>query len=319
MKQQKSSQTTKFKRGIIFLLALVSCFSLGAQQVSWEPGSPSLGSSTIGISGEDVQLDLRFTVTIAPELVAAEEGKTRSIRLTLPAGVTAVSAVKGTQGASGSDIQTGTVTQTGTTATVPVTSMSYNRTLHLIVTLRAGECGASAGTGTVGIAIVSNDAVLSGSSQSLGLSVVKPNITATPAYSASPTLSDTTQAFTYSIPLSVSNGVGVKSMRITLTKSRFTVLSSFKLGNRDITPASSGADSVVLDLTEEIVGPTPVSAANPQTLQFVARSRLRGSHAVTASVAHPLPSACMTQSSLFSLTLSYATVAGQGAIRMNAA
>ncbi|MDR2057438.1 MAG: hypothetical protein LBP83_03995, partial [Dysgonamonadaceae bacterium] len=268
---------------IFFLFALFTGLDLGAQTVSWEtsPSSPSLSSPVIGILSEDVQLDLRFSITVPPDLLPAEQAKTRSIRLELPAGVTAVGAVQGTQGSQGSSIQTGTITQTGTAATIPVTSITYNQMVHLVVTLRASDCNTSPGTGNVAVSI-SNGATLPGSSQSLSLSVVRPDITATPVSAASPTLSDTTQSYTYNIPLSVSNGVSVKSMRITLTKNQFTLLSSFKLGNKNITPTASNATTVVLDLTEATVGATPISAANPQTLQFVARSRLRGSYPITA-------------------------------------
>ncbi|MDR1121334.1 MAG: hypothetical protein LBM08_10495, partial [Dysgonamonadaceae bacterium] len=295
------------------LMCLTASFQLEAEvlNVSWTSESPAFSNSYIGILSEDDSLKLRFTInTDDPD---GEALKTRLVRLVLPTGVTVVSAADG--GNVTGAITTGTISQSGTTWDIPISSISYNAEVNLVVMLRASDCSSPTGSYNITVSILSGGAVLDDGLRSIRLDVVKPNITATPS-DASQMLSNLNDSFTHNIVLSVSNNVSVKSMKITVTKDQFTDLSEFKLGSQSITPdASSTTTSVVLNLTEDIVGSTPISAANPQTLQFKAQASIRGNHSVSAVCAYPQEGTACVSKNLFALTLSYATVAGTAQLR----
>ncbi|MDR1119920.1 MAG: hypothetical protein LBM08_03285, partial [Dysgonamonadaceae bacterium] len=304
MKRKIFNNPNKLKKCLLFFGTFLFSLNLGAQSVSWltSPASPSLSATVIGILSEEVLLDLRFTYTVPSELVAAENLKTKSIQIELPAGVSIASVEKGTQGTAGFEIVTGTVTNvSGTVYQIPITSITYNRVVHLIVRLRADACTGTV-EGTVGISL-SNGAVLSGSVESLNLNVVKPNITASPV-NANPAPVDVGTAVNYQIPLSVSNGVSAQSMTISITKDRYTTLSDFLLGAKAITSVSQNETEVVLNLSKELVGATPVSAGNPQTLSFNAVSSVSGERSITAKSDFPASeAACISNSNLFNLKL----------------
>ncbi|MDR1121969.1 MAG: hypothetical protein LBM08_13775, partial [Dysgonamonadaceae bacterium] len=302
-----------FNRHKTVLLGLLMClsasFQLKAQvlNVSWTSGYPAFSNPYIGILSEDDSLKLRFTINT--DNSSGEALKTRLVRLVLPTGVTAVSAANG--GNVTGVITTGAISQSGTTWNIPISSISYNAEVNLVVMLRAGSCSSPTGSYNTTVSILSGGAVLDDGSRSIQLNVVKPNITAAPQVT-SPIMPDLNDPFTYNIPLSVSNNVSAKSMRITITKDQFTTLSNFKLGSKNITPsANSTATSVVLNLTEAIVGTgTPISAARPQTLQFIAKAGVGGSRSISATYNYPQGTACESNKSLFTLTLTYPSVPG---------
>jgi hypothetical protein len=134
MKQKNFNNSGNFKKCLIFPVTFLFLFAhnLGAQSISWEttPASPSLSAPAIGILSEDALLDLRFTYTVPTQQIAAENNKSKSIQIELPAGVSIEGAAKGTQGSSGSNIATGAVTNSGTTYQIPVISITYNQMVH---------------------------------------------------------------------------------------------------------------------------------------------------------------------------------------------
>jgi hypothetical protein len=298
------------------LMCLIASFQLKAQvlNVNWTLGYPALSNPYIGILCENDSLKLRFTINT--DNSSGEAAKTRLVRLVLPAGVTVESAADA-DNVSGS-ITTGTVKQSGTTWDIPINTISYNSEVNLVVVLKAADCSSPTGSFSATVSILSAGTVLDGSSRSIALNVVKPNITATPQV-ANPVLSKQNDSFTYNIPLSVSNNVSAKSMRITITKDQFTTLSEFKLGSRNISPASSNANTVVLYLTEAIVG-APISAARQQILRFTAKASVGGSRPISATYTYPQSgTACDSNKSLFNLTLSYPLIPGVAVIRNGSA
>jgi hypothetical protein len=291
------------------MMCLIASFQLEAQTNAVWTQHPSFSNLNIGILSEDDTLHIRFSIsTSTPE---EEALKPKFVKITLPDGVTIIGVSDGT-GSMGGTIIPGTVSLVGQECQIPITSMSYNTEVYLKVTLSANDCNAMTGSSNVYIAVLSDETPLITAFATLN--VVRPDIIATPVQENSPTLANLSQSFTYSIPLSVSNGVNVQSMKITINKDQFTTLSNIKLGTVSITPVETTATSVVLDLTKDIVGATPISAAHPQTLQFTAQSIVRGIRKISATSVYPLENACITKNNLFDLTLSYTTVPGSVSI-----
>jgi hypothetical protein len=287
------------------MMCLITAFQLKAQATAIWTQHPSFSYPNIGVFGGDNTLHIRFSINTPNP--AAEALKPKSVKITLPAGVKVVGASDGIGGLGGS-IAPGTIGLVGQEWQISITSMSYNTEVYLKVTLRADECNAQTGSSNVQTAVLSEGTTLI--TASAGLNVVKPNIIAAPYYDYPPLFDDMAKFQVYHIPLSASDNVGVRSMKITISKDQFTTLYNIKLGNKSITPVDTSATSVVLDLTEDIIGATPISAAYPQTLSFNARAAVRGEHKISAISAYPHTNTCVTNTNLFNLTFSYVTVPG---------
>ncbi|MDR1121417.1 MAG: hypothetical protein LBM08_10920, partial [Dysgonamonadaceae bacterium] len=294
------------------MMCLITAFQLKAQTNAVWTQYPSFSNLNIGILSEDDTLHIRFSIsTSTPEEEALQS---KSVKMTLPAGVTIVGVSDGI-GSMGGSIVPGKINSVGQEWQIPITSMSYNTEVYLKVTLSASDCNAMTGSSNVYIAVLSDETPVITAFATL--IVVRPDIIAAPILENSPTLTDISQSFTYEITLGVSNGVSAQSMKITIAKDQFTTLSNIKLGTTPITPVETTPTSVVLDLTKDIVGATPISAANPRKLWFTARSTVRGVRKISATSVYPLENACITKNNLFNLTLSYATVSGSGTISHN--
>jgi hypothetical protein len=303
MKQQKTSKSDKFKRGIFFFLALFYGLALGAQTVSWQtnPHSPSLTANTIGVLSEDIFLDLKFIYGIPLGQDNLENAKSRNIRLILPAGVTVESAEPGSGGQVGSNITIGEISQIGTEVTIPITSITYNLLVHLRVRLQANDCSNFA-SGDIDVTL-SNGSLLDASEASVPLAVVKPEITATPL-NADLNATDANDPVDYEISLWVINNVSVPTMKITISKDKFTTLSDFFLGTQPIVPESVSETDVVLKLTKNLVGNTPISDNHRQNLKFKGKSSVSGVRLITAASDFPESgTVCVTNPALFSLKL----------------
>ncbi|MDR1121042.1 MAG: hypothetical protein LBM08_09000, partial [Dysgonamonadaceae bacterium] len=284
------------------LLLFLTSFQLQAQVVEWStiPPSPSLSSPIIGIGCEDVTLDLIFSISVHPDLAPVEEAKPKQIRLELPEGITAVSAIKGTSTGSIGDFTPGAIEQNGTEVSIPIAVIPCNIQVHLAITLRAGDCETPTGERVVNFSILSNGYSLPGGSQTMPLEVVQPDITAIPVTAVSASVAYNTEV-PFEIPLSVTNGVSIASLKITIQKENFVTLSDFRLDNKIITPEIDSS-TVTLHLTPDLIG-IPISENAKQTLKFNAQSSVAKNTVISASCDFPLISACFSIESFFEVML----------------
>jgi hypothetical protein len=316
MKQKKfnSLQSYVLKTGILSLFLFVILVHSNAQtSVIWTTNSPSLSASNIGILCDDLSLDIRFRINTSNE--TAEALLPKSIRVALPAGVCVIEAI-GSVGVSGGTINPGLPFSSGTAEfTIPISSMSYNTEVYLILKLRADDCSVTPSSSTLLLSVLSNGISIS-DRQTSSLSVVKPDISASPV-NANPVQVPTNTNVLYEIPLSIANtGVGVRSMKIIIRKDRFTSLSDVRLGSTPIVPAIVTETAVTLELTNEIIGAIPISAVAPQILSFQAKASVNGLHSISADVDFPLTSGnvCVTKTNLFTVNLSYPSGTGMGTV-----
>ncbi|MDL2256704.1 T9SS type A sorting domain-containing protein [Bacteroidales bacterium OttesenSCG-928-I14] len=294
-----------------------------AQQVSWhDTQGIVLSSPALGVMGSNITMDTKFMIVNA-------DLKDGQLQVVLPNGAKVVSVQKGSSDAASLVLGTHSVSEasTGDTIRIPMTKIVRNKYAHLRLTLNAPECDKN--TSAVANPLVQVSVINAAGKNIPGnqiqpaintkpLEVRKPVITGIPVQANSNELANpATDAFTYSIPLSVSNGVSVKSMKIILTKDSYTTLSNFKLGSKNITPIIEN-NKITLNLTEALVGTTPISASKPQTLTFKAQASIKGTRNIKAAVEFPYVdsgSPCSTNNNLFNLYLNYTPQLGDASLQ----
>ncbi len=309
---KKPLQKRKFssqKFWLLTLLCLGTFVGMNAQRVSWQQlpvASPSLSSTTVGVFSEDVTLDLQFAV-VSGSLAASGN----AIRVILPAGITLVSAER-VAANDQANIVLGTPSATTGTVNIPINSMSSNNTTRVAIKLRATSC-AQTGSRGIELSILSGGVALqdqgSATVKSVTLDVRIPALTVTNSAQNLSAARNTDVQF--EAELGTANVVAAKSMKITIAKDKFTTLSAFMLGAKPVTPATETPTSVVLDLTEALVGATPISGAGKQTLTFKAQSSVGGLHTMAATYTYPQTgTACTSNASLFTHSLSTPSATG---------
>jgi len=237
----------KFIKSWLISLMLLATFAVQAQVVSWENSSPSLSSPVIGIMSENVTLNLQFTLAVASAQEATENAKPKVVVLQLPDGIKVVSAAKGGTGAA---IVPGTPIRNGTEVRIPITSMTYNKMVHLAVVLRADDCETIIGNDDISVGILSNDIPLPGAAIIAGINIAHPDVVATPG--PNPPTGAVNSIVPFLVPMSVTNGININEMKITLHKDNFTFLSNITLPGFTITPTEESDTAVVLEITGNI-------------------------------------------------------------------
>jgi hypothetical protein len=307
------------KRKTLFpLLCLIAAgffVNLHAQRVLWtltSPGYPSIDAVNAGVFSEEFDLNLHFQIVGG----ALNSGK---LKLDLPAGIALNSIAPNGGAAVTLDIASLTPPATGTVE-IPFSSITYNAEIRLQAKLQAIDCEQT-GLKTIPVSILSGgnaiqlDGLPGTTSKSAAVTVLVPNIVASVNNANPPTLSELKQPHTYTVTLSVSNGVSAKDMKLEILKRKYTVLSDFLLGGDPIPSiAIALMDSLVtLELTPDILG-APISGTSTKTLSFTAKSSIGGSLPITGKSIYPLAGNCGegVRENLFELTLAYPPVTGGG-------